>query len=193
MWLKQIEIYSSYKIKSSEIKNCWCWFSKLRCQGLGSPGSSVVKTTPTNAGDTGSIPDPGRSHMLRCATTTEPMLSSLGNTATEPMCLESELCNKTVYHSEKPANHSWRASSACHSERQSLRSNKDPAQPVKKERKWYIYKDVKVFSRSLLAFPHGHKMAAVPIAITAKCGECTLWILCSSWKKSTGLFVRHHW
>ena len=27
------------------------------------PGSSVVKNPPVNAGDTSSIPDPGRSHM----------------------------------------------------------------------------------------------------------------------------------
>ena len=30
----------------------------------GFPGGSVVKDPPANAGDTGSIPDPGRSHML---------------------------------------------------------------------------------------------------------------------------------
>ena len=29
----------------------------------GSPGGSVVKNLPVNAGDTGSIPDSGRSHM----------------------------------------------------------------------------------------------------------------------------------
>ena len=28
-------------------------------------GGSAVKTLPATAGDTGSIPDPGRSHMLR--------------------------------------------------------------------------------------------------------------------------------
>ena len=32
---------------------------------LGSPGSSVAKNLPANAGDVGLIPDPGRSHMLR--------------------------------------------------------------------------------------------------------------------------------
>ena len=31
--------------------------------GRGFPDSSVVKNLPANAGDTGSIPDPGRSHM----------------------------------------------------------------------------------------------------------------------------------
>jgi len=31
----------------------------------GFPGGSVVKNPPANAGDTGSIPDPGTFHMLR--------------------------------------------------------------------------------------------------------------------------------
>ena len=30
----------------------------------GFPGGAVVKNPPANAGDTGSSPDPGRSHML---------------------------------------------------------------------------------------------------------------------------------
>ena len=29
------------------------------------PGGSMVKNPPSDAGDTGSIPDPGRSHMLQ--------------------------------------------------------------------------------------------------------------------------------
>ena len=33
--------------------------------GRGFPGGSVDKNLPANAGDTGSIPGPGRSHMLR--------------------------------------------------------------------------------------------------------------------------------
>ena len=32
---------------------------------LGFPGGTVVKNPPANAGDTGSIPGPGRSHMPR--------------------------------------------------------------------------------------------------------------------------------
>ena len=35
---------------------------KLECGGF--PGGSVVKNLPANAGDTGSVPDPGRSHIL---------------------------------------------------------------------------------------------------------------------------------
>ena len=29
------------------------------------PGGTVVKNPPANAGDMGSVPDPGRSHMLQ--------------------------------------------------------------------------------------------------------------------------------
>ena len=41
----------------------------------------MVKNSPISAGDMGSIPDPGRSHMLYTAT--EPALYSLGATVTE--------------------------------------------------------------------------------------------------------------
>ena len=37
-------------------------YSKI---GEGFPGGVVVRNLPTNAGDTGSCPGPGRSHMLR--------------------------------------------------------------------------------------------------------------------------------
>ena len=37
--------------------------SKRLCRGL--PGDPVVKNLPANAGEMGSIPGPGRSHMLR--------------------------------------------------------------------------------------------------------------------------------
>ena len=35
-----------------------------KCINLGSLGGSVVKNPHANAGNTGSIPDPGESHML---------------------------------------------------------------------------------------------------------------------------------
>ena len=41
------------------------------------PGGTVVKNLPANAGDTGSSPGPGRSHMPQLSprtTTTEPVL-----------------------------------------------------------------------------------------------------------------------
>ena len=46
----------------------------------GLPGGSVVKNLPANAGDTGSIPGPGRSHM-------------------SPSTLESMICNKRNHYS----------------------------------------------------------------------------------------------
>ena len=39
------------------------WYLKLQYQGF--PGGTVVKNPPANAGDTGSSPGPGISHMLR--------------------------------------------------------------------------------------------------------------------------------
>ena len=36
----------------------------IKMAQLGFPGGSVVENSPANAGDTGSMLDPGRSHML---------------------------------------------------------------------------------------------------------------------------------
>ena len=38
---------------------------KKKTHSEGFPGGTVVKNPPANAGDTGSIPGPGRSHMPR--------------------------------------------------------------------------------------------------------------------------------
>ena len=38
-------------------------YNKWRSRGF--PGGPVVKNPPANEGDTGSIPGPGRSHMLQ--------------------------------------------------------------------------------------------------------------------------------
>ena len=38
---------------------------KLEINNRGFPGSTVVKNLPVNAGDKGSSPGPGRSHMLQ--------------------------------------------------------------------------------------------------------------------------------
>ena len=43
----------------------------------GFPGGAVVESLPANAGDTGSRPDPGRSHMPRSNWAREPQLLSL--------------------------------------------------------------------------------------------------------------------
>ena len=78
----------------------------------GFPGGAVVKNLPANAGDTGSIPGPERSHM--------PVRHNYWACALEPMshngwahmlqllksvCLETVLCNKRSHRNEKPVHH----------------------------------------------------------------------------------------
>ena len=46
-------------------------------EGKGFPGGAVVETLPANAGDTGSSPGLGRSHMPRGSWAREPQLLSL--------------------------------------------------------------------------------------------------------------------
>ena len=41
------------------------WWSHKMAQPRGFPGGAVVESLPANAGDTGSSPGLGRSHMLR--------------------------------------------------------------------------------------------------------------------------------
>ena len=48
MWILLCEFYLNKNLKDTG----------------GFPGDSVVKNLPANAGDTGSIPGPGKSHML---------------------------------------------------------------------------------------------------------------------------------
>ena len=75
---------------------------------LGFPGGAVVKNLPANAGDVGSSPGPGRSHMLRSNEAHAPQLLSLHSRAHEPQlwkpaCLEPMLRNKKSHRNEKPA------------------------------------------------------------------------------------------
>ena len=53
----------SYK-KLLELKKKICKATRYKTNIQGFPCGSVVKNLPANAGDKGSIPDPGRSHML---------------------------------------------------------------------------------------------------------------------------------
>ena len=71
-------------------KNSYFW---------GFPGCLVVRSTPANTGDMGSIPGQGRLHMLcsneaRGLHSSEPACWSLGPAATEPQHLEPVLCNE---------------------------------------------------------------------------------------------------
>ena len=49
----------------------------VKRQGQGFPGGAVVESLPADAGDTGSTPGPGRSHMPRSSWAREPQLLSL--------------------------------------------------------------------------------------------------------------------
>ena len=51
------------QLNEDEIDNLNSPITNLKIQFVGFPGGPVVKNLPANAGDTGSIPDPGRSHM----------------------------------------------------------------------------------------------------------------------------------
>ena len=63
----------------------------------------MVKDLPANAGDMGSSPGLGRSHMPRGNWAREPQLLSPRATTFEPACLEPVLCNKRSHRDEKPA------------------------------------------------------------------------------------------
>ena len=58
------------------------------------PGGAVVKNPPANAGDMGSIPGPGRSHMPRSNWACAPQLLSRRSRAREPQLLR--LCATTT-------------------------------------------------------------------------------------------------
>ena len=94
---------------------------------MDSPGSAVDKKPPANAGDTDSIPGPGRSHLpmqvtqipslvqedpichratTQCVTTTEPLLGVCKPQLLKPMLLEPALCNKISHCDEKPTHSS---------------------------------------------------------------------------------------
>ena len=69
------EIYCGNYVPGNEL----AIFMLFKMEALGFPGGAVVGSPPANAGDTGSIPGPERSHMPQkqlspCTTTTEPVL-----------------------------------------------------------------------------------------------------------------------
>ena len=74
------------------------------------PGGAVVKNPPANAGDMGSSPGPGRSHMPLSNEARAPQLLSLRSRAREPQLLkpthlEPMLHNKRSHCNEKPVHH----------------------------------------------------------------------------------------
>ena len=70
---------------------------------MGFPGGAVVENPPASAGDTGSSPGPGRSHMPQSSQAHAPQLLSLHSTAREQRILKPMLCNKRSHCNKKPA------------------------------------------------------------------------------------------
>ena len=66
------------------------------------PGGIIVKNLPANAGDMGSIPGPGRSHMPQSNKAREPQLLSSRATTTEvpraPAPQQENHCNEKPTH-----------------------------------------------------------------------------------------------
>ena len=62
------------------------------------PGGAVVENLPASAGDTGSIPGLGRSHMPWSSWAHAPQLL-------KPACLEPVLCNKRSHCKERHVHH----------------------------------------------------------------------------------------
>ena len=63
------------------------WIIFYRNRTVGFPGGAVVKNPPANAGDTGSSPGLGRSHMPQSNKARAPQLMSLRSRAHEPQLL----------------------------------------------------------------------------------------------------------
>jgi len=81
------------------------FFYKRSSQGF--PGGCVVKNHPANSGGTGSIPDPGRSHMPQSNETCAPQLLGLCSGAWEPQLQKPEHPKARAPQREKPLR--WKA------------------------------------------------------------------------------------
>ena len=68
-------------------------------------GGLVVKNPPASAGDTSSVPSPGRLLLPWDSEACAPQLL-------KPVCLESTLSNKRSHHRKKPMHHNWRVGAA---------------------------------------------------------------------------------
>ena len=86
------------------------------------PGGTVDRNLPANAGDTGSTPGPGGSHMLWNHWAPEPQLlkptRSRVHVMQQEMSLQKESCAPQ-----------WRVVPILHNEREPAHSNEDPAWP----------------------------------------------------------------
>ena len=79
-----LSIYIMYHLSIYKTESLFCM---LKPNPMGFPGGAVVRSPPANAGDTGSSPGPGRSHMLRSNWACVAQLLSLRSRAREPQLL----------------------------------------------------------------------------------------------------------
>ena len=112
----------------------WPMFLKLYYGGL--TGSSMVKNAPVSARLTGSIPGPGRSHMLRSYWAHAPRLLSLRFRAQEPQLPKpkrpgAHAPDKRSHFSEKAAT-APRVASALHNQRKPMQQHR----PSRAKNKW---------------------------------------------------------
>ena len=66
VYILYIHIYiklNHFAVHLKLTQHCKSTILQLKNQHLGFPGGTVVKNPPANAGDMGSSPGPGRSHM----------------------------------------------------------------------------------------------------------------------------------
>ena len=104
-------------------------------QHLSFPGGSVVKNSPANARDKGSIPGPGRSHLPLSNWLHAPQLLSLvasrawESQVLKPAGLEPVLHNKRRYHNREGGTPQLESSPHSPQLERSPHSNKDPARP----------------------------------------------------------------
>ena len=115
-------------------------FKKLHgvAEGGGFPGGPV-KNPPCSAGDTGSIPGPGRFYMPRGNWAHAPQLLSPLQQLLKPTRRMLMRHNKRSHPSEKPTHHNESAAPALRNYRKPAHSNKDPAQPKDKYNKWISF------------------------------------------------------
>ena len=100
----------------------WWWEPKVQKFKIGFPGGAVVGNLPASAGDTGSSPGLGGSHMPRSNWAREPQLLSLRVWS---------LCSATR-EARAPRR---RVAPACRNWREPSHRNEDPTQPKKKKKK----------------------------------------------------------
>ena len=112
--VKQTQYSAMYILQP--FTNIWRNVAAFKTWHWGFPGGAVVENPPANAGDTGSSPALGRSHMPRSSWAREPQLLSLRVWS---------LCSATR---EARASR-WRVAPACHNWRRPSRGNEDPTQP----------------------------------------------------------------